>query len=292
MTASPEVWRRAFAGGRRGPKILAVTSGKGGVGKTQVAMNLAVALAGRGQSTVLLDADLGLANVDVLLGLEAVSNLDHVLKGDRELADILLDGPAGLRIVPAATGVSRLADLSPGEIAGMLGLLSMLPDDLDAMVIDTAPGIGPGVLSFCAAASDVLIVLCDEPTALTDAYALIKVLARERGVKRFQILCNRVRHGLHGRALFEHFVAICDRFLDVSLCHLGSIPDDPAFEAALKERAAVVTSRPSSPSGAAFKELAERADKLNVLEASVGRPTFLVERTLAAAGAPPPPGGR
>lgn len=273
--------------GSRGVKVIAVTSGKGGVGKTQIAVNLAVELASRGRSTLLLDADLGLANVDVMLGLKPEHNLEQVIDGDLALEDILVEGPAGLRIVPAASGVSRLANLSLHEQAGLVSAFSTLPIDIDVMVVDTATGADHSVLGFCSAASEVVVVICDEPASMTDGYALIKLLSRERGVRKFQILCNRVRNRMHGQSVFARFEAVCDEFLDVGLCHAGSIPEDPSFGIATSVRQALVERYPSSKAGIALKDLASRADKWNVTASSGERPLFFVERMLTAMSAAP-----
>jgi flagellar biosynthesis protein FlhG len=266
----------------RGVTTIAVASGKGGVGKTQIAVNLAVALARRGRKTLLLDADLGLANVDVLLGLKPAGNLEQVMSGERELEDVVVAGPAGLKIVPGGSGVSRLANLSPLEQSGLVNAFSSLTLGVDVMVVDVATGVDRLVLGFCGAASEVVVVLCDEPASLTDAYALVKLLARERGIRRFRVLCNRVRSRVHGQALFARFLAVCDRFLAVSLTHFGSVPEDAIFSRAAEAQQAVVDCYPSSAAGAALKELAVRADTFDVPRIPSGGPTFFVERILAA----------
>ncbi len=268
--------------GSKAVKVIAVASGKGGVGKTHVAVNLAVALAQAGRATLLLDADLGLANVDVLLGLRPAANLEQVLAGELALEEVVMDGPARLKIVPAASGVSRLARLSLLEQNALIGAFSSLPLNVECMVVDTATGIDNGVLGFCGAAHEVVVVVCDEPASITDAYAVIKLAARERGVERFQVLCNRVRDAAHGRALFRKLQSVCDRFLDVGLLHFGSVPEDTALLRAVRQQRAVVEKYPSSPSGLAFKELAGRADKWPISESAAGRPVFFLERTLAA----------
>ena len=159
-------------------RVLAVTSGKGGVGKSTISINLAAALALRGDRVVLLDADLGLANIDVLLGLKAKQTLQDVLEGTCELQDILLTGPAGIRIVPAASGVQHMSELSNAERAGLIQAFSALDFESDWLIIDTAAGIAANTLQFCEAAQEVLVVVCDDPASLTDAYATIKVLNR------------------------------------------------------------------------------------------------------------------
>ena len=270
---------------RGGVKVVAVTSGKGGVGKTHSSVNLAVALAQRGRSTLLLDADLGLANVDVLLGLTPRANLEQVVRGELALEDIVVTGPAGLRIVPAASGIPRLASLSPPEQFGLITAFSTLPIDVEVMIVDTATGIDGNVLGFCAAAHEVVVVVCDEPASLTDAYAMIKVMAQQRSIERFQILCNKVQDAAHGRALYGKLVAVCDRFLDVSLTYFGSVPEDHALRQAVRVQKAVVDGFPSSASARAFKDLAARADKWTVPESSASRPVFFLERMLSAAQA-------
>ncbi len=273
--------RRLVAGGR--VKVIAVTSGKGGVGKTNISVNLAVAMAQRGRSTLLLDADLGLANVDVLLGLQPSANLSQVVNGELGLEEIIIDGPAGIRIVPAASGVSSMSMLGAREQGGLISAFAGLPFGVDVMVVDTAAGIDGTVMGFCQAADQVLVVVCDEPASITDAYAMVKVLSRDRGVKRFQVLCNRVRDVGHGAALFRKLVTVCDRFLDVALEHCGNVPEDASLGRAVRLQRAVVEGFPSSPSGRAFKELARRADNWSVPATTSGQPAFFLERSVAAA---------
>jgi flagellar biosynthesis protein FlhG len=242
-------------------RVITVSGGKGGVGKTSVAVNLAVALARAGRSTLLLDADLGLANVDVLLGLAPRATLAQVLDGTLDLQDVLLDGPAGLQIIPAASGVSRLANLGQREQGGLLAAFSQLPNAPEVVVIDTGPGIGNAVSTFCQIADDVLLVACDEPASITDAYALMKVLSRERGVRRFQLLGNRLRDDAHGRRLHRALQVVCDRFLDVSLGYTGFVPEDSAMQRAARAQRALVDAFPGCPAALALKKLTALADK-------------------------------
>ena len=273
------LWRMARPSS---PRVIAVTSGKGGVGKTHVAVNLAVALAQAGRSVLLLDADLGLANVDVLLGLTPRATLAQVLDGSLDLQDVLLDGPAGLKVVPAASGESQLANLSLREQGGLIGAFSLLPFLPEVIVVDTGAGIGHAVTTFCQAAGEVVVVACDEPASITDTYALMKVLSRERGVKRFQLLCNRVRNDVQGRRVHSTLQAVCDRFLDTSLGYLGIVPDDPMVSRAAKAQRAVVEAFPGSPAGLALKNLAARADTWATGSASTGGLGFYPERAPGA----------
>src|SRR5579862_7744044 len=153
-------------------QVIAVTGGKGGTGKSAVAVNLATALAQAGRRTLLLDGDLGLANVDVLLGLTPRYTLEHVLRGERTLEEVIIESSAGVRVVPAASGVARMAALSSTEQAGIIQAFATLPEPLEIMIVDTAAGICESVLQFCQSAQQVLVVLRDEPAALTDTYAL------------------------------------------------------------------------------------------------------------------------
>jgi flagellar biosynthesis protein FlhG len=174
-------------------KVIAVTGGKGGVGKTTVSANLAVAIAAQGRDVMLVDADFGMANVDVVLGLHTRFHLGHVVSGECLLEDAIVTGPHGLQIVPAASGIKRMANLTDAEQAGIIRAFSDLYHRVETLVVDTAAGLHDSVLTFSQAAHHVVVVVCDEPASITDAYALIKVLSREHGVQRFQILANQTR---------------------------------------------------------------------------------------------------
>lgn len=263
-------------------QVIAVTSGKGGVGKTNVSVNLSVALAHAGRKVMLMDADLGLANVDVLLGLQPRANLSHVLEGELGLDEILVEGPAGIRIVPAASGVARMAELTPAEHAGIVRAFSELSDPLDVLVVDTAAGLHDSVVSFCRAVHEVLVVVCDEPASITDAYALIKVLSRDNGISRVRVLANMVRGVEEGRALFRKLTAVCDRFLDVTLDYAGAVPHDEYLRKAVQRQQAVAIAYPASPAARAFKDLARKADTWPVPGGNSGRIEFFVERLVSS----------
>jgi flagellar biosynthesis protein FlhG len=263
-------------------KVVTVTGGKGGVGKTTVSANLAVAIAAKGREVMLLDADLGLANVDVLLGLHSRFHLGHVVNGDCRLEDVIVTGPHGLQIVPAASGVRRMASLSAAEHAGLIQAFSDLYHSVDVLVIDTAAGLHDSVVTFSQAAHHVLIVVCDEPASITDAYALIKVLSREHGVQRFQILANQTRRPGEGQELFQKIQRVCDRFLTVTLEFAGAVPYDDCLRRAVQRQTAVVEAFPSSISSAALKNLAVKADKWSVPQGARGHLEFFVERMVGA----------
>ncbi|MCC5857875.1 MAG: MinD/ParA family protein [Ectothiorhodospiraceae bacterium] len=259
-------------------KVIAVTSGKGGVGKSSVSVNLAAALARTGDRVMLMDADLGLANVDVLLGITPRYNLAHVIDGEVTLEEILVQGPEGMLIVPASSGTKRMAELGPAENAGLIRSFSELGHDIDYLIIDTAAGIADSVISFSRAARDVLVVAQDEPSSITDAYALIKVLNRDYQVRRMHVVANMIRDGRQGQALFEKLLRVTDRYLDVTLNYLGGIPADEKLRKAVKRQQPVVTAYPGSPSAQAYADLARRVDKLPAPSQAEGHLEFFVER--------------
>lgn len=263
-------------------RVISIASGKGGVGKTNVSVNVAMAMAASGKQVMLMDADLGLANVDIMLGLKPIYNLSHVIKGERTLEEIIVEGPGGLKIVPASSGVKMMAELNQMENAGLIRAFSELSFDLDALIIDTAAGIHDSVVSFACASQEVIVVVCDEPASLTDAYALMKVLNRDNGVHRFQVLTNMTHTAMEGQELFNKLVKVADRFLDANLIYMGSVPYDDYLRKAIKKQRPVVEAYPRSRSAMAFKNLAQKADKWPRPEAAAGHLEFFVERLIGS----------
>lgn len=259
-------------------QVIAVTAGKGGVGKTNVSVNLALALADLGRRVMLLDADLGLANVDVLLGLTPKRTLADVIEGRCELRDVLLLGPGGVRIVPAASGTQSMVHLSPMQHAGLIQAFSDISDNLDVLVVDTAAGIGDSVVSFVRAAQEVLLVVCDEPTSITNAYALIKLLNRDHGMTRFRVLANMAHSPQEGRNLFAKLTKVTDRFLDVALQYVGVIPYDESVRKAVQKQRAVYEAFPRSKASLAFKAVAQKVDSWPLPANPRGHLEFFVER--------------
>lgn len=260
--------------------VIAVTSGKGGVGKTNVSVNLAVSLAAQGKSVVLFDADLGLANVDIALGLKPKYDIRHVISGERTLEEILMEGPSGIRVVPASSGVSSMTSLTSQQQAGLIRAFNELTFPVDALIVDTGAGIDLSVLTFTSACQEIVVVICDEPTSITDAYALIKVLNRECGVKRFQLLANMVDDDSQGRQLYDKVSRVADRFLDVHLGYLGAIPRDDYLRKAVQQQNAVVQAYPRSQSAQALTKLAKTIDNNSNPHQTPGGLGFFVERLI------------
>lgn len=259
-------------------RVVAITGGKGGVGKTNVSVNLGVALANQGQKVMLLDADLGLANLDVLLGLQPAYNLAHVIKGERSLEEIIITGPSGIKVVPAASGMQAMARLSSAEHAGLINAFSEIGTTLDVLLIDTAAGISDSVVSFTQAAQEVLVVVCDEPASITAACALIKVLSRGRHLPRFHILANMARSAQEGRELFNKLDRVTDQSLDVTLEFFGVVPFDDYLRKAVRQQSAVVDCYPGSKSAMAFMHLARKVSRWPIRREPGGHLEFFVER--------------
>jgi flagellar biosynthesis protein FlhG len=242
-------------------RVVAVTSGKGGVGKSNVAVNLAVQLAGMGRRVALLDADLGLANADVLCGLSPAATLAHVVSGRRTLDEVRLAAPGGFTLIPGASGLTQMAALAEHEKSRLVDLLRRLGMDYDLLLIDTGAGIGPSVMSFLRAADELLVVTTPEPPAITDAYAVIKAAWRQRSETRMALLVNMVGDRREARAVYDRVSAVCRRFL-------GIVPGDAGFVLADRHVPRAVCSGrpfsldwPQSPAGLCLKNLAHRMDQ-------------------------------
>ncbi len=263
-------------------QVIAITAGKGGVGKTTIAVNLALALGRMGKRSLLLDADLGLANIDTLLGLQPTRNLSHVLAGECDIADVVLPVYPNVDLIPAASGISRMAELSTAEQAGIIRAFSNLTHNLDVLIVDNAPGLSSTMLRFTRAAHRALVVVCDDPASITDAYAVIKVLSREYGLSRFNILVNKTEKAGHAGQVFSKISRVADRFLDVHLTLAGEIPKDKYVERATQEQAGVVVRYPGSVAARCFHRLAKETSKWETPSSATGNLEFFVERTLAA----------
>lgn len=255
--------------------MLAIASGKGGVGKTTVAVNLAMALGRQGRRVMLVDADFGLANVDVLLGVQPPVHLGQWLDGQVRLEDLPLAVADHVQLVAASSGARRMADLDAPGRSRILGALQYLRRQTDWMVLDLGAGIAPCVREFAALADEVLVVVCDDPASLTDAYALIKILHQEEGVLRFGVVANQVHGSAAGVRLFAKLARVVERFLAIRLVYRGGVPHDGLIRHALEHQRALVACHPHAAASLAFKSLARAVDKQgegNVIQRSVPGP--------------------
>lgn len=263
-------------------RVIAVASGKGGVGKTNVSVNLALALQLAEQRVMLLDADLGMGNVDVLLGLQPQFNLMHVVNGRCTLDEAILEGPLGLSIVPAASGKQRMADLAHAEHVGLVNAFSSLTRPLDTLIIDAAAGISDSVVTFSRAAQEVLVVATNEPASLTDAYALIKVLSRDYQVPRVFLVANMVKSAPEGFDVYESLKRVASRFLEIKVDYLGYVPQDDYLRRAVQRQRGVVEAYPGAPSSAAFRDLAAKVMQWPLPQGARGDTEFFVERLVGS----------
>jgi flagellar biosynthesis protein FlhG len=242
----------------RGTKILAVTSGKGGVGKTNVVANLSVSLSELGKKIVVLDADFGLANIDVLLGLTPRYHLGHVLFGSKTLSEIMVQGPKGIRIIPASSGLQRMSELTLVQRNHMVTCFADLDSDTDFLIIDTAAGISRNVIHFLLSAQEVIVVSAPEPTAIVDAYAVIKIILAEDYKKPVRILINSVEHAEDALEVFCQINSVVKRFLNREIDYLGHIERDSHIPQAVRSQMVVTHRFPNAPASRCFRELARR----------------------------------
>jgi flagellar biosynthesis protein FlhG len=238
--------------------VVAVTSGKGGVGKTLTTVNLAVAARRAGKSVLILDGDLGLANVDVVLGLTARYNIRDVLDGQAALKDIVVQGPLGIDLIPSGSGISHLTRLSPGQEQRILDEILGVDSAYDLLLIDTGAGIARNVALFCEAADQVVVVTTPEPHAMTDAYALIKVMAEEHRVSAFNLLVNQAPSTAEGLKVAERIAEVARRFLKVSVNHLGIVPLDPQVPKSVRQRRAASEHSSHTLAGQAWTQAARQ----------------------------------
>jgi flagellar biosynthesis protein FlhG len=235
-----------------GSRVMAIASGKGGVGKTNVVAGLAMTLAQQGQRVVVLDADFGLANLDILLGLSPEFTLEHVLRGEKLLEEILLDGPFGIRIIPASSGIQELTRLdAAGELRLVQGL-QRVSQGIDWLLIDTAAGIHDSVIKLLMAAQEVLLVTTPEPTSLVDAYAMVKVVHLRDPEKPMWLLVNNAQNEEEAEETIEQLQAAIRRFLNKEIHVLGMVPTDAYMLQAVRQQRCVVDLYPHAPASKAF----------------------------------------
>lgn len=248
------------ASGAKPPRVIAVTSGKGGVGKTNLTVNLGIALAQRGQRVGLLDADFGLSNIDVLLGIVPRYTLADALFGGRTLRDIGMAGPCGIRVYPGGSGLREMADLSRERLQRLIAEFGRLDDEVDMLLVDTAAGIGEAVLAILQKAPEVILVTTPEPTAVTDAYAVAKRLSDRRRGDRIHLVVNMVRHRTDARRVHENMSAVLARFVEnpVRLSLLGELPFDPEVSRSVVRQVPYLISHPGTALAQHIRSIADR----------------------------------
>ncbi len=264
-------------------QTIAVIGGKGGIGASNVAVNLAVALGNAGQQVLLMDGDMALGNIDCLLDLQPKKTLADVMQGKCELTEAVMPGPKGVSVIPNANGVMEMTHLSHFQHAHLVSLFSDPGLDADTLLIDVESGLTASAMFLAQAAREVLVVVCDEPTAIRDALTTIRVLSESGCRRRFRVVANQTESAQHGLDLYAKLMRHTDRHLDVLLDFCGSIPFDPQLKSAVGQRSSVVSAFPRSPSALAFQKLSRRVDRWPSPVTPAGHIEFFVERLVQTA---------
>lgn len=260
LREEPLQWQEGGAGreGKRGTRVISVTSGKGGVGKSNVVANLAIAMSRLGKKVLIIDADLGLGNINVLLGLRPAYTLNDLFKGDKSLGEIIVNGPEGIKVIPAGSGTQKYTRLAKEERLRLLNELDDLEEDFDMFIIDTESGISDNVVYFTSAAQEIVVVVSPEPTSITDCYALIKLLSTTHDEHHFKVLINMAHNSEEALKTYYRLAGVVGRFLDISLDYLGYVCRDDLLIDSVKRQKAVYELYPDSSSARCFNALARR----------------------------------
>ncbi|MBF0302796.1 MAG: MinD/ParA family protein [Desulfamplus sp.] len=273
----------SLGGSRRVPRVISVTSGKGGVGKTNIVGNLAIALNALGKRVVIVDADVGLANIDIIFNLRPKYNISHVISGERTLHEVMVKTHHGVHIIAGGSGFANLTQLTHGEKLNLLTEFETLENMADIILIDTGAGISSNVLYFNSAADECIVIATREPTSITDAYALMKVMSQEYGTKYFKLLVNVVNSKKDAKNVYATLDSALGRFLkNVVLEYLGNIPSDPKLQKAVLNRTTVMDYAPDCPSAQAIKEIALKIAESPIRISSDGNIKFFMKRVLDA----------
>jgi len=269
LSPSPRLTSENRALRTRGARILAVTSGKGGVGKTNVVANIAYGLARRNRRVMILDADAGLANIDILLGLSPSYHLGHVLCGEKKLRDIVVRGPAGILILPASSGIQEITHLSRDQQLGLMADLGTFSDEIDVIIIDTGAGISNNVTYFSLLADEIVVIATPEPTSITDAYALMKVLCMKYGERSFKLLVNDIRNANEAKEVHGNLSVVAESFLNISVDYLGYVLKDDNLPKAVRKQRILMELYPNSRASLCFERLVQKIE--DSLDKSAGK---------------------
>lgn len=259
---------------RSNMRVIAVTSGKGGVGKTNIVANLGYALSEKGKSVLVLDADLGLANLDVLLGIAPKYNLSHVIAGKKSISEIIVEGPGKMKILPASSGIQEITRLRKEQKMQILNELDLLIDTFDILLIDTAAGISSNVMYFNVSAQEIVVVVTPEPTSITDAYALMKVLSVKYSEKHFKLLVNWVVSKQEADQVFSQLRLVSDKFLDIKIEYFGYILFDKNIAKGIRVQKVVKEMYPDTQASRCFADLAENICKTSPIHIPDGDTSF------------------
>lgn len=263
-------------------EVIGIASGKGGVGKTTVAVNLAIALKQAGNNVMLFDADLGLANSQIALGCACPFNLSHFMSGQKTLEEIIVTSRQGVMLIPGASGVRELAALSGSQASRIVQSFSALESDIDYLIVDMAAGISPSVLAFMAACQRRFIVVRDDPSSIADAYGTIKILIQDYDLNEIYIVPNAVGSQSEGQHLFNRINQVCAQFLNHTTHYLGAIERDDQVLAAHRKYEPVLEFSPTSVASRDFKKLAKATMQLPPISTLSGGLQFFVERLVSA----------
>ncbi|MBF0400883.1 MAG: MinD/ParA family protein [Magnetococcales bacterium] len=278
---------------RKVPHTMAITSGKGGVGKTLVTVNLAVQYARKGLKVLLIDADLGLANIDVVLGLNPQHTIQDVLDGRLTLDQVAIPGPFGITVLPAASGVAELSDMNEAQRTAFMDHIDHWNADFDVVLVDTGAGISPNVRFFVLAVERIMVVATPDPASVTDAYALMKVMFNNHRVSHFDLVVNQVRNNAEAKEVYRTLSRVAEKYLNIGLNYAGFIPDDVLLVQAIRQRKTVSEMFPNAPSSVAFQQLSESLIRmLQQKRQDDGRMVFfwrrLLEDSVRKTGTPMP----
>ena len=266
------------------PRVIAVTSGKGGVGKTNIVGNLAVAMSQKGKRVVIIDADVGLANIDIVFNLRPEYNIRHVVSSEKSLDQVMIKTHHGIGIIPGGSGFADLTQLSEGEKLTLLSEFETLADKADIIFVDTGAGISSNVLYFNAASDECLVVATTEPTSITDAYALMKVMSQKYGSRHFKLLVNMADSEKDAKRVYASLSNALDKFLkNVVLEYTGYIPFDRQLQRAVQKRGLLLDEFPDSTASKAVETISSKLLREGDKNRADGNLTFFMNRVFQAA---------
>ncbi|MFD1952657.1 MinD/ParA family protein [Paenibacillus thailandensis] len=259
----------------RRTRLVTVTSGKGGVGKSNFSLNFALTLQKLGRRTLLFDADIGMANIDVLLGVSAPYSMYHLFRQEKTIHELIQEGPGGIRFVAGGSGLADLLDVSPGQLRYAAEQIESLQGQYDYILFDTGAGLGKEAIKFMEASQETIVVTTPEPTAITDAYALIKMVKSLNIETGFKLVVNRAMDGREGKHTLEKMVLAAERFLQTSIQEMGVLPEDAFVTKAVRKQQPFSLAYPGSPAARALEQMTRRYMELPYKEKADGLKGFI-----------------